>query len=303
MEPAVLQQVALGGAIPLAVGLILFALRWWGSPSEPADRPGLWRDRVVVLAIGVTAAAMHWLITGARARFPSPDASGWLPWVYLLSALVLSWRLRYPTLALGWIGLFLGVAGAIVSARVLLGGSWSRDASLAHLGGAMLFGGVMGWGLVRAARRSALLALGSAALTFGVLAGAAPAVFDNLKSGQGVGVFAAVAGAGAIVALFRRPVLLHPAVVIVMVVGASVTLWQGVTFSQSPWWQRLTIGVLAAAAPVIASLGRAPQPESPDPYPRGRSLLWTGLSFIPLLGILALAGYVMRASSGAEYDY
>jgi hypothetical protein len=263
MDPALLQQLALG-AVPAGIaGSVIFFSLWWSRRAAVPARSGEAssldfsdaRSLLIVLGMGVVLVLMHPLImSGLRAPMwvvPARRASDWLPIVVtmgtllaLATVLLRGQRLHVWVWALGLSLLTIGF-GALASRR-LIAETWSTSQAAGYLAGLAIFVFVTAWGMLALLRKPGWVSIAALLIVAGSTANIMAGPLNSLKLAQWAGVSAAVLTPAVLVA-FVRPVRALPlaAGALVMLALGSVTL-QAVYFGSASL--RLTVVSLAMLA-------------------------------------------------------
>jgi hypothetical protein len=311
MDPALLQQLAIGAIPPGIFGAIVFFAVWWRKQPEVGGAEGpldfaIGRDVVVVLAIAAAMLVMHPLIT-AGIKLPEwvvPPRRGadWLPVVTVVAMLIALAGLllrgqRLPMWAWAIVAIVVVVGLGALAAQRLVRETWSVQESLAHLGGVAVITFVLGWGLLVLARKPGVVGVASVVIVAGSLANILAGPMNSLKLAQLAGVMAAVLTPAAVMTLIRPTQVLAMSAVAMVVMGLGSVSLQGVVFGSAKVSSVvLSLGLLAISPWMGVLAGRVVKRDGVV-----KSLVQ--LAAVGLPGAIAMGVWLVqqKAESGAEY--
>lgn len=308
MNPAILQQLAIGALIPGAVGLIFFLSVWLsrrGTPEASSFESTLRvatqlgeRPWIAPLVFGAIAAIGVPTLIGA-VEFPPRRAFDWTP-IVALAAMLLGLlapngvaggvRLKAPVRWALRAGLVLAVA--YVSSRSLLK-SWGPANAAVWIGGFTILTLASFWGVERVLNRTRDWS-GPAIVM--IWAGAAGQVLivtlDSLRQGQVATMMAAVAGAAMIAAIIRPRFTLAYGGVHVPVIVTAMSVFQAAIFKDdlpTVWWAQAGLLLASAVLPTLIRTG-----------PRGESGLSREIVRVALAAVPAMAAVGIAVATMAK---
>ncbi len=312
MDPALLQQLALGAIPPGLFGALIFFTLWLPKRSQfaNADSTSLnfadTRGMIITLALGLTLFVMHpFIMAGPNLPtwvLPPRRAADWLPVIALVgtliafTALLLRAQRLHPLLLALPVTLVVLAFGALASRRIITD-TWSLQQSISHLAGLGAFTFVTTAGVLTLARKPGLVGVAALVVMAGTTANLMAGPLNSLKLAQWSGVSAAFLTPAAIIVFLRPSHALPVAVAALVMLALSSVTTQAVVFGSASL--RLVILSLAmlAASPWLAILtGKLIKRE-------GLPKSIAQLAALGLPGAIAMAIWLATQQAESSQDY